>query len=244
MTKYIDKNGIILWPKLLKGILIQRYKRFMVDIKLEDGQIITAHCPNSGSMKQCSTPERPVYVSESFSSNRKLKYTWELIDMPDSLVGVNTIIPNLLVAAAIKSSLVPQLSGYDSLRTEVKYSDNSRIDILLENKNNDQCFVEVKNCSMVENKIAMFPDAVTSRGLKHMKALTKEVHKGSRAVIFFLVQRMDGEIFRPADHIDPSYGKALRSAIKSGVEIVVYNVEITLKYIRLSTQLPYYLGTF
>lgn len=241
MTRYIDKNGFILWPELFKGILIRRYKRFMADIELEDGQLITAHCPNSGSMKQCSDPGRTVYVSESFNPNRKLKYTWELIDMPNSLVGVNTIIPNILVTAAIKSSLIPQLSGYDLLRTEVKYNDNSRIDILLEykNNNNKQCFVEIKNCSMVENEIAMFPDAVTSRGLKHMKALTEQVRSGHRAVVFFLVQRMDAKIFRPADHIDPSYGDALRYAIKSGVEIIVCDVKITLKDISLSTQLPY-----
>ena len=241
MIKYIDKDGVVLWPELFKGILIRRYKRFMADIKLEDGQLITAHCPNSGSMKQCSTPGRTVYVSESLNPNRKLRYTWELIDMPTSLVGVNTMIPNLLVSAAIKSSLIPQLSGYDSLRTEVKYNDNSRIDILLEHKNNDnrQCFVEIKNCSMAEDKVAMFPDAATSRGIKHMKALAEQVHKGYRAVVFFLVQRMDSQIFRPADHIDPFYGDALRYAIKSGVEIIVYDVKITFKDIRLSVQLPY-----
>jgi len=213
----------------------------MADIELEDGQLITAHCPNSGSMKQCSAPGRTVYVSESFNPNRKLKYTWELIDMPNSLVGVNTMIPNLLVTAAIKSSLIPQLSGYDSLRAEVRYSDNSRIDILLENKNNNnrKCFVEIKNCSMVENEVAMFPDAITSRGLKHMKTLAEQVNSGYRAVVFFLVQRMDAKNFRPADHIDPSYGYALRDAVKSGVEIIVYDVKITLKDIRLSAQLPY-----
>jgi sugar fermentation stimulation protein A len=230
--------GFLPWPSLLKGTLIRRYKRFMADVRLRNGHIVTAHCPNSGSMKACSEPGRPVYLSRHNSPKRKLKYTWEMIEMPASLVGVNTLVPNRLAKASIEAGAVPELSRYDSIRTEVKYGQNSRIDLLLES-GGEKCFVEVKNCTLVSDDIAYFPDAVTSRGLKHLVELQKQVQKGHRAVMFYMVQRMDAELFRPADHIDAAYGRELRKAVQNGVEILVFDVAVDLEGIALNRPLPH-----
>jgi len=234
----IDDSACLKWPRLIRGTLLRRYKRFLADVKLGNGHVVTAHCPNSGSMLACCEPGRPVYLSHHKNPKRKLKYTWELIEMPLSLVGVNTIVPNRLTKAAIAAGNIPQLSGYDSIRSEVTYGENSRIDLLLENAG-ERCFVEVKNCTLVTDGVACFPDAVTSRGLKHLVELQAQVRQGHRAVMFYLVQRMDAGIFQPADHIDTEYGKELRRAIHSGVEILVYDVSMNLQGIRINRELPH-----
>jgi sugar fermentation stimulation protein A len=226
------------WPKLIEGTLLRRYNRFMADVKLRNGHVVTAHCPNSGSMLSCSEPGRPVYLSRHKNPKRKFRYTWELIQMPASLVGVNTIIPNRLAKISISAGKVPQLSQYNKIRSEVLYGENSRIDLLLENAE-DKCFVEVKNCTLVTGGVACFPDAVTSRGLKHLVELQAQVKKGHRAVMFYLVQRMDADLFQPADHIDPDYGRELRKSVTNGVEIMVYDVLIDLHGIRLHRPLPH-----
>ncbi len=231
------KNGRIYWPRLIQGTLIKRYKRFMADVKLRNGHMVTAHCPNSGSMLECCEPGRPVYLSRHNNPTRKFKYTWEIIEMPSSLVGINTLVPNRLVKAAIVADQIPQLMGYEQLRTEVKYGENSRIDILLE-KEGQKCLVEVKNCTLVKGGTAYFPDAVTSRGLKHLLELQREVRKGNRGVMFYLIQRMDGVQFSPADHIDPSYGRELRRAMENGVEILAYDVVMDLKSICINGPVP------
>jgi sugar fermentation stimulation protein A len=161
-----------------------------------------------------------------------------MIEMPTSLVGVNTMVPNRLVKASTVARKIPELSGYDHVFPEVKYGRNSRIDLLLE-KGKDRCFVEVKNCTLVTDDVAYFPDAVTSRGLKHLVELQREVRSGNRAVMFYLVQRMDADGFRPAHHIDPAYGKELRRAVRRGVEILVYDVFLNLDGISLNKRLPY-----
>jgi sugar fermentation stimulation protein A len=228
----------IKWPKLIQGTLIQRYQRFKADVKQRNGHVVTAHCPNSGSMLGCSEPGRPVYLSRHNSPKRQLKYTWEMIEMPTSLVGVNTWVPNLLVKESIIQKKIRALRGYERIRAEVRYGQNSRIDLLLE-KGENRCFVEVKNCTLVEDGLAYFPDAVTSRGLKHLLELQKELRKGSRCVMFYLVQRMDAKRFRPADHIDPTYGEELRRAFRNGVEILVYDVLLDLEGISIKRQLLY-----
>jgi len=157
--------------------------------------------------------------------------------MPESLVGVNTHIPNKLVKAAVEAGRIPELRGYRGIRSEVPYGDGSRIDILLEGEN--RCYVEVKNCTLVRDGVACFPDAVTARGLKHLKALQREVRQGNRAVMFYLVQRMDAAVFRPADAIDPTYGQELRRCITAGVEILVSDVFIDTHGIRLRRMVPY-----
>jgi sugar fermentation stimulation protein A len=238
-----NKNDAYLkWPKLIQGRLIKRYKRFMADVKLLNGHVVTAHCPNSGSMAECSEPGRRVFLSRSSNPSRRLKYTWEMIKMPSSLVGVNTMIPNRLTKVSIISGKIPELDGYDKVRAEVKYGKNSRIDLLLEN-NGKRCFVEVKNCTLVRDGIAYFPDAVTSRGLKHLKELQAQVSSGDRAVMFFLIQRMDAGLFRPAGHIDPVYARELKKAAERGVEIIAYDVIIDIEGIRLNRPMPFKLNS-
>jgi sugar fermentation stimulation protein A len=161
-----------------------------------------------------------------------------MIEMPTSLVGVNTWVPNLLVKESIIRKKIRALRGYETIRTEVSYGQNSRIDVLLE-KGEKRCFVEVKNCTLVEDGVANFPDAITARGLKHLVELQEELGRGSRCVMFYLVQRMDAKRFRPADHIDPAYGEELRRAFRNGVEILVYDVFLNLEGISLKRRLPY-----
>jgi sugar fermentation stimulation protein A len=163
-----------------------------------------------------------------------------MIQMEDSLVGVNTMVPNRLTEAAVSAGDIPELAGYETIRREVKYGENSRIDLLLE-KGGNRCFVEVKNCTLVEGGLACFPDAVTSRGLKHLIELQKEVEKGHRSVMFYLIQRMDADRFEPADHIDQAYGKELRKAVLNGVEVLVYDVAMDLEGIRLNGPVPFHL---
>jgi len=228
------------WPELFSGTLVKRYKRFLADVRLDDGSLVTAHCPNSGTMKACAEPGRPVYLSFHDNPKRKLKYTWEIIDMPDSLVGVNTMVPNRLVKQAIGDGLVRELKGYDRVVAEVKTGVGSRLDFLLEKDDGKNCFVEVKNCTLVEDGVARFPDAVTTRGRKHLVELQRLITEGNRGVMFFLVQRMDADAFSPADHIDPAYGQELRKAHRNGVEILVYDVSIDLKHIRLNRKISYH----
>ncbi len=233
---------VLPWPPLIPGTLIRRYKRFLADVRLDDGTEVTAHCPNSGKMTACCEPGRPVWISRHDNPRRKLKYTWELIEMPDSLVGVNTNVPNRLVADAIAAGAAPELSGYETVRREVKVGEHSRIDIRLDGPERPPCFVEVKNCTLVENGVAAFPDAVTVRGLKHLHELRILAATGARSVIFFLIQRMDANRFRPADEVDPAYGAGLREVLENGVEALAYDVHIDLSGIRLRRRLSVSLG--
>lgn len=228
----------ISWPKLTRATLIRRYKRFLADASLANGMTVTAHCPNSGSMKGCSEPGRTIYLSKSDRPGRKLPYTWEMIEMPPSLVGVNTLIPNRLVAKAVLDSEIPLLEGYETLAREVKFGHDSRIDLALYSGGQIKCFVEIKNCTLIENGAALFPDAVTTRGLKHLVELQNALGQGFRAVIFFLIQRMDSKVFRPADHIDEAYGGELRTAIQRGVEPLAYDVILSRERIFLNKSVP------
>lgn len=249
------------WPPLVRGTLIRRYKRFLADIEINPSALdnetfeilhsiethkvhrtvkaykVTAHCPNSGGMLGCSDPGRPVYLSLQNRPERKLKYTWEMIEMPTSLVGTNTMVPNRLVKLSIEAGLIPGLKAYKSVRTEVKYGRNSRIDLFLPHPSKP-CFVEIKNCTLVTDGVAAFPDAVTARGLKHLLELQNQARQGKRCVMFYLVQRMDAKVFAPADHIDPAYGQELRKAVKNGVDIMAYDVRMDLDGIRLNRNLP------
>lgn len=233
----IHKKNTMNWPALIRGNLIKRYKRFLFDVKLRNGHIITAHCPNTGSMLGCLEPGCPVFLSRQNHPKRRFKYTVEMTAMPTTLVGVNTLIPNRLIREAIINREIKALAGYHSIRTEVRYGQNSRIDLLLEN-GKKPCLVEIKNCTLVEDHVAYFPDAVSLRGLKHLLELQEQVRAGKRCVMFYLIQRTDAKLFRPADHIDPAYGKALRSAVKHGVEVIVYDVTLDLEKIALNNPVP------
>lgn len=226
------------WPHLISGTLIKRYKRFLCDVKLKNNHTITAHCPNTGSMKECYEPGCTVYLSRHNNPARKLKYTVEMTQMDTSLVGINTQVPNHLVKESIINGKVPSLMGYSRVLSEIPYGKNSRIDLLLEN-GHKRCFVEVKNCTLVSDNSAYFPDAVSTRGLKHLLELERQVQAGDRCVMFYLIQRTDAHIFKPADHIDPAYGKTLRRVFNSGVEIMVYDVNIDLTIIELNKPIPY-----
>ena len=232
-----EKRGLA-WPPLTRGHLIKRYNRFLADVALDQGEIVTAHCSNSGRMTGCNQPGQPVYLSYHDNPKRKLKYTWELIEMPASLVGVNTLVPNRLVAKVLENGVVPELSRYTQVSREVKVNQQSRLDLKLTGPDMADCYIEIKNCTLVEDGRAMFPDAPTTRGQKHLQELAKLKATGSRAIIFFLIQRCDATHFSPADHIDPEYGRLLRQVVEQGVEILAYDVKITVEGIWLNNQLP------
>ena len=234
-----EKNAAYKLPKLLIGVLIKRYKRFLADVKLiESGRTVTAHCPNSGSMKGCASPGSQVFLSESDNPKRKLKYTWELVKVPGTMIGINTQIPNKLVKQSIEAGLIKELSGYDHIKPEIKTSDHTRLDLLLTKITGEKCYVEIKNCTLVENNIAMFPDAITIRGQKHLDELEKLVSKGHRGVIFYLIQRMDAREFRPADMIDKVYAEKLKKAAANGVEIITRDTMIDTQAISIGKSIP------
>ncbi|MCK5310482.1 MAG: DNA/RNA nuclease SfsA [Desulfobacteraceae bacterium] len=228
------KDAAYKLPPLISGILIKRYKRFLADVQLvETGRTVTAHCPNSGSMKGCAEPGSQVFLSESTNPKRKLKYTWELLQGSGTMIGINTQVPNKLVKQAIENDLIEELSGYDKIKAEIKTSEHTRLDLLLEKTNGEKCYVEIKNCTLVENSVAMFPDAVTLRGQKHLDELEYLVSQGHRGVIFYLIQRMDAKSFRPADMIDKTYAEKLKRAVRNGVEIVTRDTIIDTKMIQI-----------
>ncbi len=226
---------------LIEGRLIKRYKRFLTDVELADGSVVVAHCANSGSMLSVNEPGAEVWLSPARNPDRKLKFTWELIRIGRTLVGINTSLPNLIVSEAIESGKVPELADVGALRREVKYGKNSRIDILLESEDGRKCYVEVKNTTMrrdLKAGPAEFPDAVTSRGAKHLEELADMVRDGHRAVMFYLVQRQDCKSFTVAGDIDPAYAEGLKKARKAGVEVLCYDCKMTNKEIRVRNALP------
>lgn len=233
---------LVAWPDLRSGTLIRRYKRFLADIELLSGDRITAHCPNSGRMLRCSEQGRSVRVSRSSNPLRKLAYTWEIIEMETSPVVINTLTANRLAKAAVTNGLIPELTGYPEVRTEVPIGKHSRIDLLLNAKGLRPCLVEVKSCTYVEQGTAMFPDAVSDRGRKHLIELQTALGFGMRSVLLVLIQRMDAHLFRPADHIDPRWGSELRKAHAAGVEILVYSTHISSEGISLAGKVPFSLA--
>lgn len=224
---------------LVRGTLLRRYKRFLADVELEDGSIVTAHSANTGSMKGCCTPGSAVWLSRSDNPKRKCPYTWELVQAGNTIVGINTALPNLLVAEAIAAGRIPELNGFAELRREVAYGEErSRIDILLTHPARPACYVEVKNVTLAEMSVARFPDAVSTRGTKHLRELMTVVRAGDRAVIFFCVQRGDVDEVQPADEIDWLYGQTLREAVAAGVEAMAWRAKPTPAGIELLQPLP------
>jgi sugar fermentation stimulation protein A len=223
--------------KLMAGNLIKRYKRFLADIKLEDGRVITAHCTNSGSMKSCLEEDAPVYVSPVNDPKRKTKFTWEMIYMNEDWIGINTSHPNLIAYEAIRDQQIPELIGYTEIRREVKFGD-SRFDVHAKN-DAESCFVEVKNVTYKEGEYALFPDAVTTRGLKHLNTLKEVKAAGYRAVMLYIIQRSDVNIFAPANDIDPAYAQGLKDAYEAGIEILPYQVQVSPERIILNRKLPF-----
>ncbi|OUS17569.1 sugar fermentation stimulation protein SfsA [Gammaproteobacteria bacterium 50_400_T64] len=216
-------------PAFEKATFIKRYKRFFADIKLSDGSELTIHCANTGSMKNCLTPGQPCWFSRSDNPKRKLPGTLEIITTKGGrLAGVNTARPNKLVVEAIENGVISELQSFDTLRTEVRYGEeNSRIDILLE-QGEAQCFVEVKSVTLeAEGRQARFPDAVTTRGAKHLRELMHVVEQGQRGVLVFCVQLTDIDEVAAAQEVDPAYSQALAEAVEAGVEVLVYGCSLS-----------------
>ena len=226
---------------LIPGRLVKRYKRFLADIELEGGEIVTAHCANSGSMLNVKEPGSEVWLSPARNPDRKLRFTWELIKVGDYFVGINTALPNSIVEEAIFAGKIPELNGYKYLRREVKYGKNSRIDILLDDPLRPTCYVEVKNVTLKrgleKSDPVEFPDSVTTRGAKHLAELSDMIAQGHRSVMVYLVQRQDGGAFTIAADIDPDYKAALDKALRAGVEILCYQCTLDTKKIEVSKSL-------
>lgn len=223
------------------GTLIRRYKRFLADVELDSGGTATAHCPNTGSMLGCAEAGSRVWLTHAPSPARKYGYGWELTEMADgTLVGINTHRSNGLVREAIENGRVGRLCGYEVIRPEAKYGvESSRIDLLLSAGGRPDCYVEVKNVTAaVTAGVALFPDAVSKRGTKHLREMMAMVAQGHRAVLVFCVQRGDVTEVRPADAIDPAYGRTLREALASGVEAMAWRANVTHEGIELATEIP------
>jgi sugar fermentation stimulation protein A len=225
--------------------LIQRYKRFLADIELEDRSVITAHCPNPGAMIGLNMPGLTCWVSVDPNPKRKLPYTWELVEVPSSdgavsTVGLNTLHPNRIVAEALAADRIPELTGYDVHRREVKYGTNSRVDFLLEHPERAPAWLEVKNVHLMrQGGLAEFPDCVAARSTKHLRELAARVAAGDRAVALFVVQRTDCDRFAPAADCDPTFAAALGEVAAAGVEVLVYGCHITAEGVRLGRRLPW-----
>lgn len=226
---------------LLEGRLIRRYKRFLADVELADGTVVTAHTPNTGSMLGCCSPGSRVWLRDSGSSTRKYPLSWELVETEHGvLVGINTGLSNALVREAIEEGVIAELAGYADIRAEVRYGDEkSRIDLLLGgHPQAPDCYVEVKNVTLAEDGAAYFPDAVSVRASKHLRELMCMVRQGYRACLCFCVQRADVDHMRPADHIDAAYGAALREALAAGVEVLAYQARVQPTGVALGQSIP------
>jgi len=220
---------------LIPGRLIKRYKRFLADVQLEDSTIVVAHCTNSGSMISCIEEGARVYLSPAKDPKRKTRFTWEMIEINNSWVGINTSIPNQLVFEAVRDQQIPQLSGYTFVKREVNFED-SRFDVYAENEK-EKCFIEVKNVSMKVGDAALFPDAVTTRGRKHLETLIRVKEQGMRAVMIYVIQRMDVNAFGPARHIDPNYADSLEKAKNAGVEVIALQAKVNPMGIQIIKEL-------
>jgi sugar fermentation stimulation protein A len=222
----------------VQGKFLRRYKRFFTDVELDSGEVITAHCPNTGSLKTCLEVGRRAVLRDTQDPERKLRYVFQSIQVDGTWVNVDTSLPNQATYEHVLAGSIPELAGYSDARREVKYGENSRIDLLLTSEKGARCWVEVKNTTYAIERCAAFPDAVTERGRKHLEELSAQVRKGDRAVQFFFVSRDDVDRFRPAVEIDPEYAAALRRAAKCGVELVAYAHRIGPASLEIAHKLP------
>ena len=224
---------------LVPGTLLLREKRFLAHVRLDSGEEVIAHTNNSGRMTGCSNPGSRVWLSPADRPGRKLKWTWELVEVaPGVLAGINTILPNKLVAELVVAGRVPELGGGWMIRPEARFGEErSRVDLLL-SRGDERVWLEVKNVTLVRDGAAAFPDAPTERGRKHLRELSRMVAAGDRAMLFFVVQRSDAVEVGPADDIDPAYGEALRGAMDAGVEVVSWMASVRPEEVVLDRPLP------
>ncbi|MBS0411175.1 MAG: DNA/RNA nuclease SfsA [Proteobacteria bacterium] len=231
---------MLLPQPMAHGRLVQRYKRFFADVILDDGQAITAHCPNPGAMLGLNTPGLGAWVSAADGAKRKLPWTLELVEADGALVGINTLHPNRLVAEALAADAIPELSGYAVHRREVRFGEASRVDFLLEHPDRPPCWLEVKNCHLRrEGTLAEFPDCVAARSSKHLRELSREVADGARAVQLFVIQRTDCDRFAACADLDPAYAAGLIAASQGGVEVLCYDCDISPEAIRIARRIPW-----
>jgi sugar fermentation stimulation protein A len=242
---------------LQRGTLLERYKRFLADIELDDGRRITAHCPNPGAMLGLNMPGLSVWVSVSPDPKRKLAHTLELVEVDDGLVGVNTMHPNRIVAEALAADAIAELRGYDICRREVKYGAASRIDFLLEGCGpprsidgtvlapieaapHQRAWLEVKNCHLMRQAgLAEFPDCVAARSAKHLRELEAMVTAGDRAVVLFVVQRNDCFAFSACHDLDPKFAAGLEHAADAGVEVMIYGCQLDVTGVTIASRIPW-----
>jgi sugar fermentation stimulation protein A len=224
---------------LIEGRLIRRYKRFLADVQLP-GEVVTASCPNTGSMLGCAAAGSRVWLSEHDNAGRKYRHTWQIVEAGEVMIGINTGLPNKLVEEAIVDGVIGELGGYATLRREVAYGEEgSRVDFVLEGGRRKSCYVEVKNVTAaVKGGVALFPDCVSDRGSRHLRELMRIKAAGLRPVQLYCVQRGDVDEVRPADAIDAEYGRTLREAIDAGVEVLAYRARVTPSEIRIETRIP------
>ena len=224
--------------RLLQGTLIKRYKRFFADIKYNN-KTITAHCPNSGSMMGLLDKDNKVWFSESDNPTRKLKYTLEIIEINKEKVGINTLLTNKIVLEALKNKKIESLAKFNNIKTEAKFSINTRFDFLL-TSSKEKCFLEVKNVTLVRKEaVAEFPDAITARGTKHLNELVEAKKKGFQSYILYLIKRKDCRDFKIADDLDKNYKLAFNNALNSGVKILCYDCKLSNKEIKLNNPINY-----
>lgn len=228
---------------LIEGRLIQRYKRFLADVTLEDGSVITAHCANSGSMLGLKEPGSRVLLSQSNNPSRKLKYSWEIVEaapcgVKAQFIGINASLPNRLVGEALRAKRLAPFIAYDDIRAEVKYGEASRVDFLLQGDGLPPCYLEIKNCHMMRQPgLAEFPDSVTKRGAKHLLELTRMVEQGASAALLYVVQ-MEADCFDVARDVDPAYDAAFQTALAAGVKSYAYTCKVSPTGIEIDRPIP------
>jgi len=231
---------MLLPQPLAHGRLVQRYKRFFADVVLDDGRAVTAHCPNPGAMLGLNTPGFGVWLSAADDPKRKLAWTLELVEADGGLVGINTMLPNRLVAEALAADAIPELTGYAVHRREVRFGEASRVDFLLTHPDREPCWMEVKNCHLSRTKgLAEFPDCVAARSLKHLRELETMARAGDRAVVLFVVQRTDCQAFSACHDLDPAFAAGLDHAADTGVEVLVYACDMAVGEIRIARRVDW-----
>lgn len=219
------------------GYLVRRYKRFLADIRLPDDTIITVHCPNSGSMKDCSTPGSEVIISRSPNPGRKYAWTLEMVREKECWIGVNTSLTNRLVEEALRNGIIDDFGKIDSIQREVRVSEDSRLDFLIQTPTG-KTYIEVKNCSLAENGVALFPDAITKRGTKHLLELDRLRQEEYGSAVLFCIQRADVRSFLPAAAIDPEYARTLRQVHEKGVQVLAYQADVGPECITVARKIP------